>query len=196
MSSLVYHSCYPTMTSATHEHTLNVALGEVLNSLRASWRAASEPIGQILVGGGRPDILIEEASGWPVVIEAERSNHADAEKDAQKRLGRVVAKTGREIETAIALVYPPYLLTLDGPTLREAIGRANDLEYTLYTRRVGMRPDRLPSRGWIKGGVRDLAMLVLLGVVVLFWLLKRYLETGQVKGRKVPRRRRRRRGRG
>ena len=32
--------------------------------------------------------------------------------------------------------------------------------------------------------------LVLVGVVVLFWLLKRYLETGQVKGRKVPRRRR------
>ena len=28
--------------------------------------------------------------------------------------------------------------------------------------------------------------LVLVGVVVLFWLLKRYLETGQIKGRKVP----------
>ena len=148
------------MTSATHEHTLNIALGEVLNSLRASWRAASERTGQILVGDGRPDILIEEASGWPVVIEAERSSHADAEKDAQARLGRVVAKTGREIETAIALVYPPNLLSLDGPTLRDAIVRAQDLEYALYTRRVGSSPDRLPSRGWIKGGIRDLAMLV------------------------------------
>ena len=33
--------------------------------------------------------------------------------------------------------------------------------------------------------------LVLVAVVILFWLLKRYLETGQVKGRKVPRRRKR-----
>ena len=148
------------MTSATHEHTLNIALGEALDSLRASWRAASERTGQILLGGGRPDILIEEASGWPVVIEAERSSHTDAEKDAQERLGRVVAKTGREIETAIALVYPPHILSLDGPALRKAMRRSNNLEYALYTRRVGMRPDRLPSRGWIKGGVRDLAMLV------------------------------------
>ena len=148
------------MTSATHEHTLNIALGEVLNSLRASWRASSERTGQILLGGGRPDILIEEASGWPVVIEAERSNHTDAEKDAQARFGRVVAKTGREIETAIALVYPAHILSLDGPALRDAIGRANDLEYSLYTRRVGSSPDRLPSRGWIRGGIRDLAMLV------------------------------------
>ncbi len=148
------------MTSATHEHTLNIALGEALNSLRASWRAASERTGQILVGGGRPDILIEEASGWPVVIEGERSNHTDAEKDAQARLGRVVSKTGREIETAIALVYPPHILSLDGPALRDAIVRAQDLEYALYTRRVGSSPDRLPSRGWIKGGIRDLAMLV------------------------------------
>ncbi len=55
---------------ATHEHTINVALGEVLQQLRPhSWRVVSEEQGQ-LRGGGRPDILIEEASQWPVVIEA------------------------------------------------------------------------------------------------------------------------------
>ena len=37
--------------------------------------------------------------------------------------------------------------------------------------------------------------LVLVGVVVLFWLLKRYLETGQIKGRKVPHKRKRRKPR-
>ena len=148
------------MASETHEHTLNVALGEVLNSLRRSWKASSERTGQVLVGGGRPDILVEEASGWPVVIEAERSSHASAEEDAQSRLGRVVAKKGREIETAIALVYPPHIHSLDGPALRDGIFRADELEYALYTRRVNEGPDRLPSQGWIKGGVRDLAMLV------------------------------------
>ena len=148
------------MTSTTHEHTINVALGEVLNSLRGSWRAASERTGRILDGGGRPDILIEEASGWPVVIEAERSNHAEAEGDAQAKLGRTVAKTGREIETAIALVYPEEVHALDGSALRSALFQSTTLEYALYTRRVNESPDRLPSSGWIKGSVRDLAMLV------------------------------------
>ncbi len=148
------------MAGSTHEHTLNVALGEVLNSLRRSWSARSERTGRLLVGGGRPDILVEEASGWPVVIEAERSSHPSAEQDALAKLGRVVAKTGREIETAIALVYPPHILSLDGRALRKALRLAYDLEYALYTRRTDESPDRLPSIGWIRGGVRDLAMLV------------------------------------
>ena len=148
------------MTSPTHEHTLNVALGEVLSLLRQSWTTRSEQTGQVLVGGGRPDILIEEASGWPVVIEAERSNHTSAEEDAKSRLGRTVANTGRQIETAIALVYPANLQSLDGSTLRERIHDSEELEYALYTRQIDKEPDHLPSQGWIIGGVRDLAMLV------------------------------------
>ena len=147
------------MTSSTHEHTLNVALGEILDKLRQSWRTRTEQTGQVLVEGGRPDILIEEASGWPVVIEAERSNHLSAEEDAKARLGRTVANTGRQIETAIALVYPPTLHALDGADLRDAIDRTVDLEYALYTRRDGSPPERLPAHGWITGSVRDLAML-------------------------------------
>ena len=148
------------MTSATHEHTLNVALGEVLGRLRQSWATRAERTGNVLVEGGRPDILIEEASGWPVVIEAERSSHASAENDAKDRLGKTVASTGRQIETAIALAYPADIHTLDGAALRDAIDRTQDLEYALYTHRLGDPPDRLPSAGWIRGGVRDLAMLV------------------------------------
>ena len=148
------------MTSTTHEHTLNVALGEVLGQLRRSWRMRTEQTGQVLAEGGRPDILIEEASGWPVVIEAERSNHTSAEDDAKARLGRTVVDTGRQVETAIALVYPPDLHSLDGFALRDAIGLTHDLEYALYTRCDGSPPERLPSQGWISGSVRDLAMLV------------------------------------
>ena len=148
------------MMNATHEHTLNVALGEVLGLLRRSWTTRSEQTGQVLQGGGRPDILIEEASGWPVVIEAERSNYTSAENDAKARLGRTVANTGRQIETAIALVYPLEVRSLDGPQLREAIADSRTLEYALYTRRINDLPERLPSEGWIRGGLRDLAMLV------------------------------------
>ena len=148
------------MTSATHEHTLNVALGEVLVRLRQSWTARAERTGNILREGGRPDILIEEASGWLVVIEAERSSHPSAENDAKDRLDKTIAGSGRQVETGIALVYPPAIHDLDGPALRDAIDGTEELEYALYTHGLGDPPDRLPSKGWIRGGVRDLAMLV------------------------------------
>ena len=148
------------MTTPTHEHTINVALGEMLGRLRQSWTTRSEQTGQVLIGGGRPDILIEEASGWPVVIEAERTNRTSAENDAKARLGRTVAGSGRQIETAIALVYPEDLHSLDGAALRNAIQTTSALDFALYTRRIDREPERLPTRGWLSGGLVDLAMLV------------------------------------
>ena len=122
------------VNNATHEQTLNDALGEVLGDLRISWRIRTERIGGVFVEGGRPDILIEEASGWPVVIEAERENPRSAENDATERLGLTVASSGRKIETVIALVYPPNLHALYGAELREAIENTIELEYALYNR--------------------------------------------------------------
>ena len=148
------------MTDTTHEQTINTALGEVLSELRRSWLTRSERTGSVLVERGRPDILIEEASGWPVVIEAEKYDYTSAENDAKDRLNLTVATTGRSIETAIALVYPDLLEDLDGSALRKAIRDTTDFEYALYTHVEGGPPSRLPSDGWITGGVRDLAMLV------------------------------------
>ena len=58
---------------ATLESTINVAPGEVLRGLRPySWRVHAEETRTLRDSLKRPDILIEEASQWPVVIEAER----------------------------------------------------------------------------------------------------------------------------
>ena len=46
------------------------------------------------------------------------------------------------------------------PKLREAVRHTESLEYALYTRQEADIPDRLAHGGWIRGGVRDLAMLV------------------------------------
>ncbi len=144
---------------STHEQTINVALGEVLQTLRPnSWRIVSEQLGQ-LRDGGRPDILIEEASQWPVVIEAERDNHPSAEQDARQRLGRVVNETRKPIESAIALVYPPEVLEIDGEGLRQTLCTTDGLEYALLTRTPGGGVERLPQSGWLKGSTRDLAVL-------------------------------------
>ena len=132
----------------------------MLEELRGSWNLRTERTGQVLVGGGRPDILIEEASGWPVAIEAKLSSYAGAEEAAISRLGRTVGTTRRTIETAVGLVYPPSLHVLDGAPLRRAIANTDELDYVLYTYREDGPPERLPGSGWLNGNVRDLASLV------------------------------------
>ena len=66
---------------------------------KAAGRSTSEATGGVLEGGGRPDVLVLEASGWPVVIEAELAHHASAETDAIARLGRKPSGSVHEIET-------------------------------------------------------------------------------------------------
>ena len=148
------------MTARTHEQTVNAALGEALRGLRRSWTVLAETPGA-LDGGGRADALVLEAAGWPVAVEAELAHHASAEAEAQSRLGRRPVASRHPIETAVALVYPPAFASLDGAPLRAAIDATDALEYALYSRGGdGAPPDRLPASGWLRGSVRDLAMLV------------------------------------
>ena len=144
-----------------HEHTINVQLGEILQELRpTSWRVLAEERNTLVGSAKRPDILILEPAGWPVVIEAERDNHASAESDAQARLGVVVNETGRPIESAIALVYPAEVREqTGGKATRAALRQTDALEYALYTATAGDAVERLPQSGWLRGNVRDLAML-------------------------------------
>ena len=148
------------MTSpGTNEQSINVALGEVLAEMRPGWTVLDERNGA-LEGGGRADILVLDESGWPVVIEAEREDHASAESDAGARLGRRPVGGEHAIETAIALVYPPEFQRLSGEELRKAIRATDALEYALYTGDGERDPERLPESGWLRGSVIELAMLV------------------------------------
>ena len=150
------------MTSpGTNEQSINVALGEVLAGMRRGWNVLDERNGA-LDGGGRADILVLDESGWPVVVEAEREDHASAEDDAIARLGRRPAGGEHAIETAVALVYPPEFQRLSGAALRDAIRTTDALEYALYThvRDDERGRERLPESGWLRGGVIEFAMLV------------------------------------
>ena len=70
------------LPTGTHEHTINIALGEVLHQLGRAWTLRSEHVGRIFEEVGRPDILVEKSDGWPIVIEAEVGNHRQAEIEA------------------------------------------------------------------------------------------------------------------
>ncbi len=144
----------------THEATINVQLGEVLKDLRPhSWRVLTEQTGTLTDSPKRPDILIQEASQWPVVIEAERVSYRSAEREAIDRLSEIVNETGKPIESAIALVYPESVRDLSDSELRDELRATDGLEYALYTRTVAGEVERLPESGWLRGSAKDVAML-------------------------------------
>ena len=147
------------MPTGTHEQTINVALGEVLHDLGRAWTLRSEHVGRIFEEGGRPDILIEKSDGWPIIIEAEVGNYRQAEIEARSRLGNRLISTGNVIHASVALVYPGELRGHQGESLRTELRNA-ELEYVLFTIEADGLASRLPAEGWIKGGIRELAVLL------------------------------------
>ena len=150
------------MHPKSDEHTINDALGEVLKELGANWSVQSEDLAA-LHGGGRLDVLIEKPDGWPVVIEAEvldnTSAYDSAEKEATSRLRRKRKDSTATIHNAVALLYPKHLRRHSGASLRNAL-KETTFEYALLTADPPASTSRFPAKGWLKGDIVDLAILV------------------------------------
>ena len=108
---------------------------------------------------GRPDILIEKQDGWPIVIEAEVSNHRQAEAEAQARLGNTLVSSGAKIHAAVALVYSEDLREHSGAGLRNALTSCS-LDYVLFSITADGATVRFPKAGWLSGNVLDLVILL------------------------------------
>ena len=143
----------------THEQTINTALAEVIEPFGRGWQIRAEDIGGVFQGGGRPDVLIEKADGWPIVIEAEVANQSQAEKEARSRLHRTLVSTGRQVHASVALVYPTSMRSYQGQALRSALATAQ-FEYALYSVDLDGSHIRFPESGWISGGLAELALLL------------------------------------
>ena len=147
------------MTTATHEQTINTAFAEVIEGIGRGWRIRAENVGGVFEGGGRPDILIEKADGWPIIIEAEVGNHHQAEVEAVSRLNRTVASTGKEVHASVALVYAKGLRNHQGQALRTALAKAR-FEYAPYAVEEEGSQSRFPEAGWMSGDIADLSLLL------------------------------------
>ena len=75
------------------EHTFDTALAAALlrrnPRRRTDGAPEAEPVGA-LPGGWRPDLLLRESGGSPVVIETEFRPAATVERDARSRLGETI----------------------------------------------------------------------------------------------------------
>ena len=149
---------------ATHEHTINDALAEVLRGTRRVWQqsnvVSSENTGMLRGSNERPDILVTEPNVSPVVIETEILPASTVEQEAIARLGKQIRATGKTILSSIAVRLPERLTTMQGSSLRSELENASDIEMVLYTGSDPSEHSRWPHSGWIRGSVSNLSILV------------------------------------
>ena len=142
------------------EHTFNSALAAALRTRNPRWRERdvlqAEPIG-VLAGGKRPDVLVHEDGGSPVVVETEFAPARTVEADARSRLGAVISGGDRTIEHAIALRAPESLRRVSQHALPEAVEKA-EYRYCLWSQEES--EVRWPRAGWIAGDADSLASLI------------------------------------
>ena len=143
---------------ALHEHTLNIGLGKALDGMRRRWEVRTENLGLASDSRERPDILITEAGAAPLVIEHESAPAVNVEEEARVRLGMRL-REGGAVRAAIALRSAAALRAARDDELAARLAAHTDFEWALFRAIDRGETERWPERGWLRGGLRDLALL-------------------------------------
>ena len=148
------------MTATNDERSFNVALARVLWTKHPAWRERlTAEQHRAVKGPGTPDLIVRNPFGAPVVLETEYLPAQTVEQDAVARLGRELADSGHAVEQCIALRAPQALQETPQAHLDAATAAAT-YEYCLFSRTDETGHVRWPRRGWLTGGVDDLATLI------------------------------------
>ena len=135
------------------EANANNALGALLRGMLPRSVVRAEHAGLLSGSSGRPDLLITDPGGAPVVIEAEYEPARTVEKEARARLDLRVAGEMRPVESAIAVRYPA---ALKDEYELEAPLRESRLTFAVFH----AAGTRFPETGWLEGSVEELSDLV------------------------------------
>ena len=153
--------CLNTSTH-THESAFNTLFAQNLGFKHPDWKRYinAEQSGVFLNAEQlRPDILISPPAAAPIVIETEFAPATEVESDAQLRLGKVVAKTGRGIEQVAAVRIPANLKSVPQFELQSKI-QVMQIEWCFFQAVEGEKHERWPKSGWLTGELNDLARCI------------------------------------
>ncbi len=148
-----------------HEHTFNIGFGQVLAETEPRWLAHSEEY--ILaertgaLDSGRADILIDDPQMPAAAIEAS-FNPADADRDAQDRLGQTTARGGRPLLAVLAVHIPEECREFSAGSVYAKLKDGSQLiGYALHQSGLSDGPNRRwPVEGFIRGTVHDARRLI------------------------------------
>ena len=148
-----------------HEHTFNIEFGKVLAETEARWLAHSDEY--ILaertgtLNSGRADILIDDPQMPAAAIEAS-FNAADADRDAQDKLGRKTIRGGRPLLAVLAVHIPEEYRELSADSVFAKLKDGlQQIGYALHQSGLSDGTKRRwPTKGFIQGTVHDARRLI------------------------------------
>ena len=152
------------------EDTITAKFVDILETLRNAWKIEPQNTQTFLASRRKPDFTVKEKGRSPIVVEVkiDSANGPDisGESQAKRHLGRQLASY--EIVTAAMAVRFPYRFRdIPNRDLTKEIRRAKDLHYVLLDVKddvlQGIR--RFPNKGWIQGGVTDIATALRIGAM-------------------------------
>ena len=152
-------------TGRLHEHTFNIEFGKVLAETEARWLAHSDEY--ILaertgtLNSGRADILIDDPQMPAAAIEAS-FNPADADRDAQDRLGQKTTRGGRPLLAVLAVHIPEECKEFSADSVSAKLkDGSQQIGYALHQSGFGDADNRRwPVEGFIQGTVHDASRLI------------------------------------
>ena len=154
-----------TSTGKLHEHTFNIAFGKVLAETDARWLAhADEYILAERAGTlapGRADVLIDDPQMPAAAVETSFDS-ADADRDAQDKLGQKTTQGGRALLAVLAVHIPEECRALSADAVFAKL--KDESQHIGYALHQGGLSDgttrRWPSKGFIQGTVHDASRLI------------------------------------
>ena len=151
-----------------HEDVITSKLVDELEKLRYAWKIEPQNSQTFIDGASRPDFIVKEKNQQTVVAEVKIDQRyapdLSVEPQAQSRIGRRLASY-EYVTTAIAIRLPFRLRMLSNRELANELRRANDLHHVLLTQGAGEKVQRFPNKGWITGGITDIATSLRIGAI-------------------------------
>ncbi len=144
------------------EGVFNVILADVLRDMHPRWHQyieAEQTRKFVNHWSRQPDLLIHHPNGLPVIVETEFMPGRTVEDDAKSRLGEMLEADSNPIEQTIAVRIPQQLSVASQGDLSRLIRETTDFHFCVFS--AGTKDAiRWPENGWLKGTVKDMAMLI------------------------------------
>ena len=151
-----------------YEDTITVYIADILRERGNTWNIEPQ---ETLLREGQPDMTVTETGKEPVVIEVKvdrrNSPNLDGEEQAKQRLGERLASF-ETVKTAMALRVPHRFRQLSSAEITDALRRADDLHYALFSiddPHPIDDPHRFPNSGWIRSNISDVATALRIGAI-------------------------------
>ena len=164
------------------EDTITTLFVEILMPMSTTWNIYEQTTKPLLENQRKPDVIIRTLERYPMAVEV-KIDHAHGpnetgEKQAREYyLGKTLYTTLETITSAIAIRIPYRFRKMPREEIRENLENAQDFAYALINRG---EPDRFPNKGWLYGGIVDIAAAIRIGATPITKIEEaaEVLETG------------------